>query len=307
MIKVLSTGRLSTQFYEAFKGNTLGLDVQIADQVTQAQIDWADCLASFPIDAEVSLHKLKWIHSFGAGVDGFVKRTDLNKDLRLSRTTGALGAKAGEFCLCHILNFLQDTFAIYKDMQTQAWPERAAVSSKNKTVLLLGTGSMAQGVATLLRSVGITVIGVNTSGASAGPNFERCFRFEELPDTLSEVTCVINTLPHVAATQGLLDAHFFSRFQHALFINIGRGATVKTQDLALAIKAGQFAYCVLDVFEEEPLPKSSWLWQHPQVFVSPHQAAITDIDDVTKSFLAALEAYAVNTTNAYFVDKKKSY
>ena len=137
MIRVLTTGRLSQPFYEHFQNSQLALDIRVSDHVTQAQIDWADCLASFPIDADVSLAGLKWIHSFGAGVDGFIKRDDLDIELRLSRTTGSLGAKAGEFCLAHILNFFQDTFAIYEDMCTQHWQERTATSIKQQSVLIL--------------------------------------------------------------------------------------------------------------------------------------------------------------------------
>ncbi len=306
-IKVLTTGRLAKPFYEHFKDSKLALDIQVSEDLTQAQIDWADCLASFPIDANVSLHGLKWIHCFGAGVDGFIKRSDLGAALRLSRTTGRLGAKAGEFCLCHVLNFFQDTFSIYEDMRTQDWQERQATSITQQTVLLLGTGTMAQGIAKLLRAAGLKVIGVNTSGRTSDSNFERCFRLDALADPLIGVSCVINTLPLSAATHNLVDARFFARLQKALFINVGRGATVQTQDLALALETGQVRYCVLDVFDQEPLPKSSWLWQHPQVFISPHQAAITDINDVINSFIAAFEAYTSNTVNQYFVDKEKSY
>lgn len=307
MIKVLTTGRLATQFHEYFKDNDLGIEVRSTETPTQAQINWANCLASFPVDDTVSLAHLPWIHSFGAGVDGFLSRNDLHTDLLLSRTTGKLGAKAGEFCLCHLLNFLQDTFSIYEDMQSQTWRTRSAPSIKNTTVMILGTGRMAQGVATLLRSLGVTILGVNTSGITSDTHFARCYRFDDLPTLIPEVSCIINTLPHHEATQGLLDAPFFARFAHALLINIGRGQTVNTQALKRALDAGHIRYCVLDVFEQEPLPKASWLWCHPRVFISPHQAAITDIDDVVTSFIAALSAYGAGEHSNFFVNLRKHY
>ncbi len=307
MINVLSTGRLSTQFYEAFKDNTLGVDVKVTDHVTQAQIDWADCLASFAITEPVSLAHVPWIHSFGAGVDGFLKREDLHPKLWLSRTTGKLGEKAAEFCLCHLLNFCQDTFAIYDDMQTKTWPNRSAVSIKATTVLILGTGSMGQNIARFLTALGVTVLGINTTGTSQDKAFARCLRFSDLPAATPNITCIINTLPLVPATQALLDQQFFSRFQQALLINIGRGQTVVTNELRTAMNAGNIAYSVLDVFDKEPLPADSWLWQHPKVFISPHQAAITDIDDVISSFTEALPAYLRQEPNHCFVDRSKRY
>lgn len=307
MLKVLTTGRLSTQFYAHLQDNALGIEVQRSEAPSQADIDWADCLACFPIGNDVSLQSLKWIHSFGAGVDGFLERDDLNAELKLSRTTGTLGAKAAEFCLCHILNFLQDTFAIYEDMRQRVWRARAASSAQGKTVLLLGTGAMAQGIAHALGALGMRVIGVNTTGRTSSAYFGHCLRFDAIHSAGLDITCIINTLPYNSATERLLDEQFFAQFEGALLINIGRGRSLHTQDLRRALDNDAIAYCVLDVFDIEPLPPTSWLWQHPKVFVSPHQAAITDIDDVLSSFMSALHAYTKALPSECFVDRRRGY
>lgn len=307
MIKVLTTGRLSTQFYEHFKDNALGIEVRHTDTATQAEVDWADCLASFPLTEALSLRGLSWIHSFGAGVDGFIQRDDLSPTLRLSRTTGKLGTKAGEFCLCHVLNFFQNTFSLYEEMQCSTWRPHAASSISTRTALILGTGSMARGIATLLRACGMKVLGVNTSGGNTHANFDDCLRLQDLRRRAEGIDCVINTLPLHEGTEGLLDEAFFSLFHRSLFINVGRGRTVNTQALGRALDTEQLRYCVLDVFSEEPLPIDSWLWQHPKVFISPHQAAVTDIDDVVPNFLTALDAYATQQNHECFVSRTQAY
>lgn len=58
----------------------------------------------------------------------------------------------------------------------------------------------------------------------------------------------------------------------AVFMNIGRGETVKEDDLVLALKKGTIAEAVLDVFQIEPLPKENPLWLMLNVIVYPHSA-----------------------------------
>lgn len=307
MLKILTTGRLAPQFYAALQASNLPVQVRLLEHLQQSDIDWADCLASFPVSETLSLEGLAWIHSFGAGIDGFAARKDLSPQLRLSRTTGELGQKMGEFCLCHLLNFLHNYGAIAQDKEKRHWQQRPGKSIRDQTVLLLGTGKMAQGVAQTLGSLGAHIIGVNNSGRTDEAHFERCVTMAAVPGVAGRVSCIINTLPLHEKTLRLIDLPWLSHFSEALLINVGRGATLETDDLQQAFAKRHLAYAVLDVFEVEPLPTDSWLWQHPQVFVSPHQAAITDVHDVMKSFTQALQAYELNLQSEVFADLSRGY
>lgn len=307
MHRVLTTGRLAAQFCEALEASGLPVQVRYVERPQQGDIDWADCLAGFPSCADLSLERLPWIHSFGAGVDGFVQRTDLHPQLRLSRTTGHLGRKMGEFCLTHLLGFLQNTAALAQDKTAGRWRQRPSASIRGQGVMLLGTGKMAQGIAQLLAPLGARIIGVNSSGRSDAAHFQECVQMQGVGKIAGQVKCIINTLPQVTQTQRVVDLKWLSSFHEALLINVGRGATVATDDLPQAFEKGLLAYAVLDVFDREPLPQDSWLWQHPQVFVSPHQAAITDVHDIMTSFAAALHASQQGRDDALFIDVAKGY
>lgn len=307
MLKVLTTGRLAEQFAAALKDRESQLCVKYVQQAQQADIDWADCLACFPISTALSLKNVPWIHSFGAGVDGFVARNDLHPHVRLSRTTGLLGQKMGEFCLTHFLNFLQNTLTLKQSIAEKRWQQMPAKSIRGRRVLILGTGKMAQGVARILAPLGAIVIGVNNSSYMENANFHDCIKMQGIDEIAAQVDCVINTLPHTKHTERLIDLEWLSRFREALFINVGRGATLATDDLQQAFKERYLAYAVLDVFENEPLAQDSWLWQHPQVFVSPHQAAITDVHDVMTSFTEALLAREQGLGSDLFIDVAKGY
>lgn len=307
MLKVLTTGRLGPQFCAALEASEPRVQVKYVEHPRQEDIDWADCLAGFPVASSLSLRGLPWIHSFGAGVDGYVSRRDLHPQLRLSRTTGLLAQKMGEFCLAHLLSFLQDNVAIAQDKASKNWQQRPSRSIRGQTVLLLGTGKMALGVAKLLSSLGARIIGVNNSGHAEDAHFHRCVTMAAVPALAGQVSCIINTLPLHERTRGLIDLPWLSHFSAAQLINVGRGATLKTDALQQAFARRHLAYAVLDVFEVEPLPQDSWLWPHPQVFVSPHQAAITDIDDVMMSFTQALHAREQGLDDELFIDVAKGY
>ena len=61
-----------------------------------------------------------------------------------------------------------------------------------------------------------------------------------------------------------------------VLINVARGPLVNTKDLIKALKEGQIKGAALDVFEEEPLPTDSELWEIPNLYLSSHKAGMGD-------------------------------
>ena len=106
-------------------------------------------------------------------------------------------------------------------------------------------------------------------------------RPEKMNDILPRGDFVIVTVPETPASRGMFDSAFFARMKRgAMFVNIGRGATVKLADLDAALRSGQLAGAALDVFEREPLPADHPLWDAPGMMITPHVAAIgPDLDD----------------------------
>ena len=122
------------------------------------------------------------------------------------------------------------------------------------------------------------VVAVRASGRT-GPEFVSYVGLpDELPKLLGEADVVVNALPLTPATTNLFDAKLFSAFRSgAIFVNVGRGRSVVTDDLVDALKAGRIAGAGLDVTEPEPLPKDHPLWRLPRVIVTPHVAAQSDL------------------------------
>ena len=117
------------------------------------------------------------------------------------------------------------------------------------------------------------VIGVDPRLDQTPPGVAELVRPGDLASALPQGDFVIVTVPETPETQGLFAATQFKAMKNtAFFINIGRGATVKLDDLVDALRAGEIAGAGLDVFQTEPLPAGHALWSIPGVLITPHVA-----------------------------------
>ena len=125
---------------------------------------------------------------------------------------------------------------------------------------------------------------------------------------------VVNLLPSTPETRGLLSA---ARLRHckdgAVLINVGRGDVFGSKDgekeIMEALDApGGLRHAVLDVFApEEPLPKDSFLWRHPKVTITPHNAARSFPEDVARAFAANLERFRDEKPLQHKLDWNRGY
>ena len=307
MLKIITTGRLGRAFYSAIKDLKADFEITFTENLSTGDVARTDCLAAFSAPDNIDLSNVKWIHSFGAGVEGFLRRNDIEEDTIITRTVGRLGFKMGEFCLCHMLNYYQNTFTVYENKKLKKWESIHPASVADTTVLILGTGEMAKGISSVLAPHRMKCIGVNISGNQTTDVFYATVKFDNIKSIANKVSCIINTLPLTPDTVDLLDKDFFCIFNNALFINVGRGQSIVTADLLHALDDSKIDCAVLDVFENEPLPEGSPLWDHPDIFISPHQSAVTDIADVMESFLEAHKLFQAHERNHLFVDRKRGY
>jgi phosphoglycerate dehydrogenase-like enzyme len=144
------------------------------------------------------------------------------------------------------------------------------------TVLLIGAGGVGRQVARYLEPFGPRVVAVDAKPDElAGEPIVEALGTEALDDQLPLADIVVLTVPHTPETEGMLDRARFQRMKpSAFFINIGRGMTVRLDDLTAALVAGELAGAGLDVFDQEPLPADHPIWDLPNVLVTPHSAMV---------------------------------
>lgn len=290
---ILFTGRLKNELQSlldtcvALEGRALRFISE--SNVTLENIEWADAYVAFQPTENFHFSNLKWVHSLGAGVDRYISLGKWPDNVLLTRTITSFGQKIGEYTLSYMLKDLQhhDTFC---DQQGRGvWKMLAPRAMDELTVLVYGTGQIGQELARILAFFGVKVYGVSRSGAEKS-HFCKVMPLAGVEDgCLRDADYVINTLPLTEETEHLFDDVFLGKLNQAVLVNVGRGGTIDHIALLDGLNNGNLKAAVLDVFEEEPLPVGSPLWNHPAVTITPHISAITTPEEAATCFLETLE------------------
>lgn len=155
-------------------------------------------------------------------------------------------------------------------------PDRTAggiIHLPEATMLVVGLGGIGTEVARMARAFGIKVLATDARVIEAPGDIDELRDPSRLDDLLPRADIVVLTVPHTPETEGLVDSRRLSLMKRtAVLINIGRGKTVRLDDLIAALHAGTIAGAGLDVFETEPLPSDHPLWTAPNVLLTPHTA-----------------------------------
>jgi len=286
--KILITGRLYKEIEEQLQGKLNKEILSLEEEaVRKENLQWADAFVAFRLTANFDFYNIKWVHSLGAGVDGFLFQRHWKEDVLLTRTICSFGKKISEYCLSYILASLQQHDKFRRQQENCLWQSVEPISMEEQNILILGTGVIGQELAKNLSLLGSKITGISLSGTPK-LHFNKVIKFKEIKRELPRANWIINTLPLTNDTFELLDENIFANSNKAGFINVGRGKTVKTSALLDALERGSIKEAVLDVFDIEPLPKDSPLWSHPKIKITPHISAITTVEEGVKCFLETL-------------------
>lgn len=305
---ILTSGRLGEEFQD-YANDFEGIScTYISDQKLAAKrIKEFDALAGFYAYGDKDITHIKWIHSFGAGVEGIVNHPNLNKHIIISRTVGNMGRRIGEYCLAYTLYILRDIEKILNDQKLKVWDRPENKMLIDKEILIFGTGGIGSGIAEVFHHLTKSVTGINSSGRYV-EHFDKIIKIEDLTSLdLKKYDIVINALPLTDQTINFFNLDLFKNFKDVIFLNIGRGASINEQDLLKALEEKYVNKAVLDVFKDEPLSASSPFWDHQNVIVTPHYSGVTDMADVKQSFEKVYKALIRGERNELFVDIEKSY
>lgn len=275
-------------------------------EVSREDLQWADAYVAFKPTANFDFYGIKWVHSLGAGVDGYLFDREWKEDVLLTRTICSFGQRIGQYCLSYVLkNFQQHDNFLEKKLYRQWQPVTPELLDGRK-ILIYGTGEIGKQTAKLFSTVGTDVYGVSRSGKPQ-PEFTEVYPISAETKVLPEVDVVINTLPLTHATYHLFEESFFSKLTNAVFINVGRGASVVESALLEGVERGNIREAVLDVFEKEPLPVNSLLWNQKNVVITPHISAVTTAEEAVTCFLDTLKKVESNQPVPNRVDIKIGY
>lgn len=231
------------------------------------------------VDQCVASQHLLWVHLASAGyttfADAGARALLIARGVPVTTSSSVYDEPCAQHALAFLLTCARQLHRSQRDqVTTHAWntvPTRAAsFLLKGQTVLLVGYGAIAKRLGELLAPFGLRLVGFRRRPRGDEPVEVR--PVAELGGWLSRADCVIDILPAAADTAGFFDeASFAAMKPGAIFINIGRGATVDETALLAALR-DRLAAAYLDVTSVEPLPPEHPLWSAPNCFVTPHVA-----------------------------------
>ena len=228
--------------------------------------------------------ELRWIQLPYAGAERCLQVSAISeRQILVTNAQRVYGPEIAEHVMAMLLNFSRGLYW-YRNAQAEGKWERGLVPEarlwelSGKTMLVVGLGGIGTEVARRANALGMTVIATRNSSRE-GPDFVSYVGLaDELMDLAARADVVVNAAPLTPATTGLFDAAFFRKMKpEAYFINVGRGRSVVTGDLIMALEQDLIAGAALDVTDPEPLPPGHPLWALPDVIITPHVAAGSDL------------------------------
>ncbi len=255
------------------------IELFIAASPAEAEDSIVDVDAAFgylPPALFAKATNLRWLASPRAGPDpSFYHQALVDSDVMVTNVRGIYNDHISAQVMAYLLAFARGLPGYWAQQREKRWQKGiATVYLPEMTLLIVGVGGIGAETARLATSFGITVIGVDARRDAPPPGLSELHGPDALTTLLPQADAVVLTVPETPATQGFFDAAMFALMKpSAFFINIGRGATVRLDDLDQALRGGVIAAAALDVFETEPLPPRHPLWDAPGMLITPHVAA----------------------------------
>ena len=258
------------------------------------------------------LPNLRLVVSTGAGVDHIFADEDL-PDVPILRVVAEnLATHMAEYVVWRVMDHHRQG-ATYRAQQAgKVWREPPQPTAAAVTVGIMGLGQLGRVAAKALLALGFTVNGW-TRTPRAVEGVTTFHGGDGLRAFLAATDILVVLLPYTPATEGIVDYDLLRGLRRdnalggAVFINAGRGRLQKEKDILRALDDGTLKEASLDVFEEEPLPRTSPLWAHPRVFVTPHAAATSDPEHLAPLMLEQIARFERGEPLDNLVDRQAGY
>jgi glyoxylate/hydroxypyruvate reductase A len=261
-------------------------------------------LAGFP--------NLKVILSLGAGVDHLMADPSL-PDVPIVRFVDPdLTMRMREYVVLHVLMHHRRQRLYDAQQSRHVWREHDQPAASEVGVGIMGLGVLGHDAAESLQRIGFRVAGWSrTKRELAG--IETFHGTEGLDAFLARTEILVCLLPHTPSTEEILNLSLFRKLKRdgalggAYLINAGRGRLQVDADILAALDEGSLAGATLDVFPVEPLPPESDLWKHPNITITPHNAAVSVPAALVENVLQQIERFEAGLPLAHVVDRTAGY
>jgi phosphoglycerate dehydrogenase-like enzyme len=262
--------------------------------------------------------KLRWIHSPAAAVHQLMFPELVNSDIVLTNAREVHGPVVAEHVIALVLALAKLLPEAIRLQQKRTWGQQILWESSPRpreiagaTLGLVGIGSIGREVAKRAAALGMRVIAARENPDKAKPEgVEQVYPSAQIDQLLSQSDYVVLAAPITPQTRGLMNADRFTKMKSdACLINVGRGPLIDERALIDALEQKKIGGAALDVFEPEPLPPESPLWNVRNLLITPHTAGLTDKlwERHYTQISENLRRYLAHQPLLGLVDKSKGY
>ena len=261
-------------------------------------------LAAFP--------NLRVIFNLGAGVDALMADRSLPNVPLVRVAVGDLTRRMTEYVVLHVLMHHRQELYLRASQREKRWAPRFQGPAGAISVGIMGLGTLGSDAADALKRIGFRVAGwSNSPKAIAGVE---CFHGKAQIDAfLRQTDILVCLLPLTPDTRGILNRELFSKLSRSspmgapVVINAGRGGLQNERDILACLDDGTLGAVSLDVYATEPLPPESPFWTHPKVVLTPHNAADTDPDEISRYVAHQIARFEAGQALENVVDPTRGY
>ena len=219
-----------------------------------------------------------WVQATSTGYSAFPLDAFEAREIVFTNATGNYGAPVADHAFALLLALSRRVPACLDQQRDRRWDRAVGdtlVSLEGRTLTVVGLGDVGESIVRRGLGFGMDVYGTKRDPTAYDGRLpdERVLPADGLDEVLPETAARVLAGPLTDDTRGLVDADALAALpDSALLVNVARGPVVDEDALVATLDAGELAGAGLDVFDEEPLPESSPLWDRDDVVVTPHVA-----------------------------------
>ena len=253
---------------------------------------------------------LKWIHITSAGVNHLSPFDWMKNNLILTNSSGVHSKKAGEFGLMSILMLQNQMTKIVTNQKNKEFVTLLSKPIEGFKVVVIGTGSLGGSMIKHISKLGAEVIGVNRKGNNV-QGCSKIITFDKIDEVLPSADFLYLAVPETEETKGLINKTRLDSLKSTCgIVNIGRHSVLDYKTLRIKLEKNEIAGAILDVFSHEPIPKDSYLWDTPNLIITPHISSDSQgnyIEMVLKIFFKNLKLFLEKKELINQIDRKLGY
>src|ERR1700688_4023419 len=261
-------------------------------------------LAAFP--------NLRVIFNLGAGVDALMADSSLPKVPLVRVAVGDLTQRMTKYVVLHVLMHHRQEPYLRSSQRGKRWAPKFQWPASAISVGIMGFGTLGSNAAEVLRRLGFRVSGWSR-GRKEIDGIDCFHGTTQLEAFLRRTDILVCLLPLTPGTRHILNRGLFAKLNRnsplgaPVLINAGRGGLQNEADILACLDDGTLGAASLDVFATEPLPAESPFWTHPKVVLTPHNAADTDPDEISKYVARQIERFEAGARLENAVDPARGY